>query len=316
MEIIDNSWSSAGVHSINGFGLFVPDIDEAQRFTEAFGLDVTRSGDELQLRTFGASHVWATVLPASRKALAYLSLGCYAEDFDQIGRQVIAAGGRAAQAPAYGDAGGFWFHDPDGNLLQLCVAPKRMPDGKAELAERSVPAGIQGACFRSTAPRVHPTRLAHMLLFTGDMPRTVAFYERGLGVRVADRSGNIVAFTYARHGCDHHLIAFATSEHGRGLHHTAWDVPGIEGVGLGAEQMRNAGYTRHWGVGRHVLGSNYFDYVRDSFGSWWEYSAHIDYIPKGIEWQGGDRNPEDSLYLWGPSLPEDFVDNSERHPRQ
>ena len=80
MEIIDNSWSSAGVHSINGFGLFVPDIDEAQRFTEAFGLDVTRSGDELQLRTFGASHVWATVLPASRKALETINERYYAPE--------------------------------------------------------------------------------------------------------------------------------------------------------------------------------------------------------------------------------------------
>lgn len=304
-------WSKAGIHSINSFALFVPDLCEANKFIDAFGLHTVRNGNELLIRTHGDEHIWLKVIQAGSKALAYLSLGCYSEDFDQIKRQILDEGGQPEAPPPYGDSEGFWFRDPDGNLLQLCVAPKRMPDSKPKLEDQSVPEGIQGSYFRSTAPKVHPTRLAHMLFFTGDMPKTLAFYERGLGVKVADRSGDIVAFTYARHGCDHHLIAFVSSGKGKGFHHSAWDMPSINSVGLGAEQMRNAGYSHHWGVGRHVLGSNFFNYVKDSFGSWWEFSAHIDYIPKGGKWDGGDKNPEDSLYLWGPTLPEDFVENNE-----
>ncbi|SMF49169.1 VOC family protein [Pseudogulbenkiania subflava] len=304
-------WAEAGVHSIHSFGLFVPDIDEAKRFINAFGLSVEQRGNVLLVRVFGDDHVWLKVIQAERKALAYLSLGCYEDDFEQIRHQILAAGGRPAESSPYGSQQGFWFHDPDGNLIQLWVAPKMMPGDKAQLGDKSVPVGIQGAFFRSTAPKIQPSRLAHMLFFTGDMPRTLQFYEEGLGVKVADRSKNLVAFTYARHGCDHHLIAFVASEQGRGFHHSAWDVPSIECVGLGAEQMRAAGYLHHWGVGRHVLGSNYFDYVQDPFGSWWEYSAHIDYIPKGVKWNGGDRDPADSLYLWGPSVPECFVQNNE-----
>jgi catechol 2,3-dioxygenase-like lactoylglutathione lyase family enzyme len=310
-----NEWSKAGVHSINSFALFLSDINEAKKFIDAFGLEVTQNGNELLVRTAGDDHVWLKVIKAGSKALAYLALGCYEGDFEQIKQQVIVAGGRPATPPSHGNPEGFWFRDPDGNLIQLCVAPKKMPDGKSVLGDNSIPSGIQGAFFRSTVPKVYPGRLAHMLLFTGNMPKILAFYEKGLGLKVADRSGNIVAFTYARYGCDHHLIAFVTSEKGRGFHHSAWDMPSIESVGLGAEQMRNAGYQHHWGVGRHVIGSNYFNYVKDSFGTWWEYSAHIDYIPKGAEWDGGDRSPEDSLYLWGPSLPEDFVVNNEINPQ-
>jgi len=82
-------------------------------------------------------------------------------------------------------------------------------------------------------------------------------------------------------------------------------------VGSGMEQMLAAGYKQGWGVGRHVLGSNYFYYVRDPWGSFCEYSFDIDYIPKGFSWPTANHPPEDSLYMWGPPVPADFVTNHE-----
>ena len=76
--------------------------------------------------------------------------------------------------------------------------------------------------------------------------------------------------------------------------------------------MRSAGHTEQWGVARHVLGSNYFCYTRDPWGSWWEHSCHIDYVPAGMSWEAGDHPPEDSLYLWGPDVPPNFIENVER----
>lgn len=35
------------------------------------------------------------------------------------------------------------------------------------------------------------------------------------------------------------------------------------------------------------------------------------YIPAGHDWPGGDHPPEDSLHLWGPPVPEDFISNYE-----
>jgi catechol 2,3-dioxygenase-like lactoylglutathione lyase family enzyme len=152
--------------------------------------------------------------------------------------------------------------------------------------------------------------MSHMALFTSDVTRSLDFHIRALGIRLADRSGDIIAFTYGRHGSDHHLLAFITGG-GPGLHHASWDVPSIEDCGKGNTQMRAAGYDRHWGPGRHVLGSNYFNYVKDDFGQWWEYSAHIDYIEKNAPWTMANFADEDSLYLWGPDLPEEFPVNTE-----
>jgi len=75
--------------------------------------------------------------------------------------------------------------------------------------------------------------------------------------------------------------------------------------------MNAAGYKHGWGTGRHVLGSNYFHYVQDPWGSFSEYSADIDYISEGKPWPSGDFPPEDSLYLWGPDVPSDFIFNTE-----
>lgn len=303
-------WAKAGIHSINHVGLLMPDLAEASRFMHAFGLRVEQRGQQLNVRASASEHVWLRVQRGDKKQLAFVSVGCYAEDYLQICQQIEAAGGQPASAHALGSDDGYWFRDPHGTLLQLRVAPKMMPDQKTPMADRSVPAGVQGAAFRDTMATVAPTRLAHMLMFTPDVQRSVEFYEQALGVRVADRSADLVAFTYARHGCDHHLLAFVKSD-GIGVHHTSWDLPAIEDLGIGAAQMRNAGFPYQWGLGRHVLGSNYFNYVRDQAGKWWEYNCHIDYIPAGMPWQGGDHPPENSFYLWGPDLPSDFAVNGE-----
>ncbi|PTN47287.1 metapyrocatechase, partial [Achromobacter xylosoxidans] len=149
------------------------------------------------------------------------------------------------------------------------------------------------------------------LLFSADVVRATRFYVDALGLRVSDTSGDAIAFIHSPHGSDHHLIALAKS-HGLGLHHSSWCVPSIDAVGQGMEQMGAAGYADGWGVGRHVLGSNYFRYVRDPWGSYAEYSYDIDFIAEGQKWPSGDYPPEDSLYVWGPALPPDFITNHER----
>lgn len=313
MTRIDFVDAQAGIHSIHQFALSVPDLAEEERFLTHFGLRVETTGDSLQVRASASDHVWAVVLPGTSKRLTYVSLGCYEADFEILRQQVQAAGGEPAEAHPQGPAGGFWFRDPDRNLVQIVVAPKTMPDSKSLMGDMNISPNVRGAPARSAARRMGPSRLSHMALFTSDVTRSLDFYTRAVGVRLADRSGEIIAFTYGRHGSDHHLLAFLVGG-GGGLHHSSWDVSSVEDLGLGNTQMRAAGYIRHWGPGRHVLGSNYFNYVKDSFCQWWEYSAHIDYIEKDADWTVANFADEDSLYLWGPDMPEEFPVNTELQP--
>ncbi len=88
-------------------------------------------------------------------------------------------------------------------------------------------------------------------------------------------------------------------------------APLIDNVGQGAMQMADKGFSRGWGLGRHVLGSNFFHYIRDPWGSYAEYSCDIDYIPAEIDWESKDHDPQDSFYIWGPTPPDDFARNYE-----
>jgi|LSQX01.3.fsa_nt_gb catechol 2,3-dioxygenase-like lactoylglutathione lyase family enzyme len=305
-----NNWAKYGIHSINHVAVEIPDLEIEQQFLDEFGLRVSSSEGVLKVRASAHDHVWVRIAEGKQKKLAYVSVGCYQSDFDGLVEQILDNGGQKAAKHPIGDDDGFWFTDPHGMLLQLRVAGKTMPDAKQAIPDMNVPEGVQGATNRRDMAKVYPTRLAHILLFTPSVNQSVEFYEKGLGVKTADRTGDGVAFTYARFGCDHHLLAFVTSN-AVGIHHLSWDVEGIDDLGLGAERMRSAGYVRQWGMGRHVLGSNYFNYICDNFGLWWEYSCHIDYIPEGALWDGGDHDPENAFYLWGPEVPKGFAENSE-----
>lgn len=299
-----------GIHSMDTFTMAVPDLKDAETFYQSFGLDVREEGQGLGLYTFGSSHRWATLTEALRKKTNHLAFAVFEEDFDSIKKHIEAQGIELLDAPRDFDSNGIWFRDPFGMMIEVKVAEKSSPNEKSEFVTRSVAAGKAAAPVRSKAGRVRPRRLAHVLLFTPDVLGCIEFYCRVLGLRLSDKSGDGVCFLHGIHGSDHHLIAFVKSD-GPGLHHCSWDVGGIDEIGRGAMYMADKGFSKGWGLGRHVLGSNYFHYVGDPWGSYAEYSADIDYIPLTQDWEAADHDPDDSFYLWGPELPEGFVRNFE-----
>ena len=301
----------AAVHSVDRVVVTVPNLEEARYFYAAFGLDVRMVGEHLDVYAFGGSHCWMSLYAFGQaKQLQYLRLGTFQPDLEPL-RQRIEARGIGMAAHPLSDGEGLWLRTPDGTPIQLVVAAKVSPSAKSVSAPppEAIP-GRGAAPARSRVPPVRPRTLSHVLLFSADVPRMMAFAEDVLGLRLSDRSGDVIAFMHGPHGSDHHLIAFAKSN-AAGLHHTSWDVGSFDDVGRGAEQMRTAGYGRGWGVGRHVLGSNYFFYVRDPWGSYAEYSFDIDFVPHDIAWPAADHPAEDSLYVWGPPPPEDFATNFE-----
>lgn len=299
-----------GVHSLDHFTLQVPDLAPAQNFYSSFGLDVQPGGNALAIKTYGNDHRWGSVVEGKSKKLHHLTFGCYADDLQRMKERVEANGVELLDPPAGFESNGFWFRDYAGLLIEVKVAPKTSPDSKADCRWIPAPEGVAAAPPRAKAQPVRPRRMAHCLIFTPDIDKAIKFYSENLGLRLSDRSADIVAFMHGIYGSDHHMIAFAKSE-APGLHHCSWDVPDVNQVGLGAMLMADKGFSKGWGLGRHVLGSNFFHYIQDPWGSFCEYSSDIDYIPKTMDWEAGDHAPEDSFYLWGPNPPDDFVVNYE-----
>ena len=307
------------VHSIERIVFTIPEIETAEKFYAAFGMNAKRSDSAshkvLDIYTHGHPHRWMSVIAnGEAKKIQYLSFGIYEADKAAFAAKISSLGLNCKPSDYASEAekeNGIWLKTPEGTLLQLTVAAKVSPNQKTVHAPKRVPArGDAAAQMRTQAKPVHPRHLSHVLMFSANVGGMITFCEDVLGLKLSDRSVDIVAFMHTPHGSDHHLFAFVKSD-GPGLHHTSWDVGSLDDVGEGSEQLRTAGYPDGWGVGRHVLGSNYFYYARDPWGSFAEYSFDIDYVAKGKDWVSGDYPPEDSFYLWGPAVPEWFTVNTE-----
>jgi catechol 2,3-dioxygenase-like lactoylglutathione lyase family enzyme len=299
-----------GVHSLNHFCIAVPELARAEEFYQAFGLRTLGQRDQLSLYTEGNAHRWGMIVEGSRKHLHHLSFAVFEEDLKPFEDRLTSLGVARIDAPPGVESNAIWFRDHDGTPVEVRVAEKTSPDHKQFGEFSSSPEGARGAPKRSEVQLTSPRRLAHILLFTSDVDRAINFYTTVLGLRLSDRAGDNIAFLHGIYGSDHHMVAFVKSE-GPGLHHCSWDLPSLQQVGLRAMHMADRGYAKGWGLGRHVLGSNFFHYVRDPWGSYAEYSSDMDYIPASMRWEAGDHLAEDAFYVWGPEPPDDFGRNYE-----
>lgn len=303
-----------GVHSLDRFGMAVPDLDSAARFYDAFGLEARPSATGLRLHTAGNPHPWAELTEGGRKSLRYLSFGAFASDMDGFRERAGSLGVDCIAPPAGVDSNGLWVADPDGLAIEIEAADKTSPDERSGFVlAPSGGASHRDSPFRRTVPRARPRRLAHVLVFVRDVARSSAFYQQMLGLRVSDEAAGFAAFLHAPHGSDHHVLAMVKSD-APGLHHCSWQMGSLQDIGQGAFHMAEQGYEAGWGIGRHVLGSNFFHYVRDPWGSFAEYSGGSDFIGADQDWPVEPQAQEDAFYLWGPAPPEDFAFNYEAHP--
>ena len=165
------------------------------------------------------------------------------------------------------------------------------------------------AQWTEAARDVLPRRLGHSLLFTPQPGPMTDFYTRVLGLRVSDTiHHDRVTFLNAGAG-DHHIFGFIASTH-RGFHHASFEVPSIDAIAIGADRMRARGRGAGWGLGRHTIGSNFFHYNPDPWGSWIEWFSDIDQIDDCWVANDWDVPP----HLWGAPPPETFLSNKEPQP--
>lgn len=297
--------------------LEVPDIEPGVRFYCDAGLVAEVEGQVARLRCAGQDRPSIVLLGgAARKRLHHIALR--ADDLEGIAGRVAEAGGAVVSAPEGFDDNGLWVRDPHGMLIRLvdCPADPALPEGarfeingpgRIVRARRS--AMLPGASY----PPAKPLRLGHILLFSPDVPASVRFMTVALNMGLADRAQDVIAFCCARKSSDHHVVAFAQSP-GIGFHHSSFQVNDPDEVGRGGRALVERAGKGDWGFGRHTIGSNFFHYIQDPWGSWFEYYSDMDFIDDYALWTPTNYSMEDSLANWGPAVPSDFVHNYEVDP--
>lgn len=301
------------VQGMSGFALEVPDVAQAVRFYEDAGLEVSASGILTRLRCPGQDRDAITLVQGPRKRLHHVALR--AGNLDELARRVPLSGGRAVAAPAPFDNDGLWIEDPHGMLLHLVEQPLEISLPAQECFSINQPGNI-GRINRAAIKPVSqstpgtPLRLGHVLVFTPNTMKSVEFVTEALGMGLADHAQDVIAFCCARSNSDHHVLAFAKSS-GVGFHHGSFLVRDPDEVGRAGRRLLEKTGKGDWGFGRHTVGSNFFHYVRDPWGSWFEYYADMDFIEDYSMWTPTNYAMEDSLANWGPPVPDDFVQNYE-----
>jgi catechol 2,3-dioxygenase len=298
------------VRALLHYALEVPDQQVGEDFYRRFGLANGRArGERLGLRPASLAQEVVLLYPGPRKRLHHLAFGAPAGDFEQVKDALRRAGVRETDPPPGAPEGGLWIRDPDGHAVNVRPEAAEVPPPDPPLAINS-PGHVGRVAARGYLEKteIRPRRLGHVLLFTPDLVRQLDFYTRVLGMRLSDRSRSVVAFL--RCTTDHHNLAFLSST-APGFHHGSFEVGSVDEIALGGQRMRDAGFTEGWGLGRHVIGSNFFYYVRDPWGSFAEYFHDIDHIPEACAWEPRDFPEQDALYQWGPPLPAYFSENTE-----
>lgn len=296
------------------FTLEVPSLDEGIAFYTDAGLEAVSNGKTAGLRCSGQDRDSIVLIGgAPRKRLHHVALR--ASGLSEIAADVPGAGGKVVAAPAGFDNNGLWVTDPNGVLYHLVECGPDPVLTEAPPFEINAPGRLvrkrRSAVLPIKAyPPARPLKLGHVLLFSPDVTASVKFVTEGLGMGLADHSGDIIAFACARKDSDHHVLAFAKSP-GIGFHHASFQVSDPDEVGRGGRTLTDKAGRGDWGFGRHTVGSNFFHYIQDPWGSWFEYYSDMDHIDDYALWTPTDYAPEDSLASWGPKLPSDFIHNYE-----
>jgi hypothetical protein len=88
--------------------------------------------------------------------------------------------------------------------------------------------------------------------------------------------------------------------------HSAYQVTDLDAIAAGWEYLAERGYTRAWGIGRHILGSQLFDYWYDPDRLMVEHFSDSDLFDCSVE-PGWAPMSASGLSQWGPPITREFL---------
>ncbi|GFG20579.1 hypothetical protein IFM5058_10683 [Aspergillus udagawae] len=148
--------------------------------------------------------------------------------------------------------------------------------------------------------------LGHYGLCVKDFPEMVAFYTTTFNLVPTDflhvgegsQKKNVALFAHIDRGADYYTFFMSTNRTSH-VHYCSFEVHDFDTQKLGHQWLAKKGYSSVWGVGRHILGSQIFDYWWDTTGNMIEHYADGDIVnektPTGYRPAG-----DESLAIWGP----------------
>lgn len=289
-----------------------PDLAVMHEFLTDFGMvDAARDDGRLFMRGHGsAPFVHAT----EQGEPGFAGFGLRVTD--RAALEALAAHDGVTIEPFDAPGGGevVRLADPDGFVVEVV-------HGQATLAplatSGTTPGNEKGdqrrlGAFRHIAKGPsHVLRLGHVVLSVSNFRASEAWYKERFGLLTSDEIQSapgigIGAFLRADRGddrtSDHHTLFLLQHPAGPRFFHAAFEVVDIDDLMTGRDHLLARSRTSVWGIGRHLLGRQIFDYWADPWGHEVEHWTDGDQL-KASE-GGGIATPEHLIGVqWGMPFP-------------
>ncbi|KAK9447018.1 Glyoxalase/Bleomycin resistance protein/Dihydroxybiphenyl dioxygenase [Limtongia smithiae] len=165
--------------------------------------------------------------------------------------------------------------------------------------------------FQKAPSPIH--KLGHFGMCVTDFAATYKFYTTRFNFVPSDTSydssgQDVITFLHLDRGkelVDHHCYFFFEGPVSH-VHHSSFETHDFDTQVLGHDWLRHKGYENCWGVGRHILGSQIFDYWFDPSNFILEHYVDGDLVDNRSKPNRSPASP-DGLHVWGPDLPPTFL---------
>lgn len=295
-----------------------PDLDGAETFAAAFGITTAvRTPAKLYLRGTDAGCPCVIIRRGPRSR--FVGPAFQAADSTDLLRLAAASGTTAKALPA--EIGGLSVEvtDPSGLRVQVVADTEILAALSAQVPHVLNIGRCPERVNRTQRPPRAPAmvqRLGHLVVQTTRYRQTLDWYLTYLGMIVSDfqfypdqrERGPVMSFIRCDRGldpADHHTLALVLGPRNRYVH-SAYQVTDLDALAAGGQYLRDHGYRRSWGIGRHIQGSQIFDYWRDPDGFLVEHYTDGDMFDSTIE-PGWAPMTASGLAQWGPPATKDFL---------
>jgi catechol 2,3-dioxygenase-like lactoylglutathione lyase family enzyme len=297
--------------------LRAPDLDRMEAFLTEFGMvRAARTNDALYMRgTDPDRHIHIT----EKGDPGFVGFGYYAaseEDLKRISKAPGASGIENMDEPGGGRR--VRLTEPNGYQIEV-IHGQQLLDPIPVRYQR-LNSGPEGMNRTGEPMRIHTgpsrvKRIGHGVMGSPKVMETVNWFRETLGfvrsddVYAGEKDNIIGSFNRCDRGeayVDHHVF-FCIHNKKAGLNHLSFEVHDVDDVFTGHEHLkRNGKYEHMWGLGRHLLGSQVYDYWADPWGHVHEHWADTDRMNIG---DGGHLvSAEEGLRSqWGEEPPEKFI---------
>jgi len=257
--------------------LQVPDLDLAEQFLTDFGLvPVVR---ETGRRFFRATDASAYCYEVKEGPKRFLGFAFNAKSHSDLEAVAKSSGAPIERIDAPGGGWRVRQQEPNGydvDIVHGIEAAEAIPVARQHMNTGAEPLRRAGDLMRLPRRKATPVkRLAHVVIGTPKVQETVDWFCTNFGMIPSDQivkgpeKAPFGAFIRVDDGdifVDHHsLFVIGTAD--VGLHHLSFEAQDVDAVFGDHHYLRGLEKYEHlWGIGRHLLGSQIFDYWIDPFG--------------------------------------------------